>query len=162
MRTTSFTLMLCLSFASNTAPASGRTSDVVKADTREAFEVVAANVRKEMTGDGRYAYVKADERAKVDAGLDEMQALFAQNESIDRMDKTVRVKLFNAQEVVNSILTLRDRDRLICERGAQTGSRIVSTSCHTYGDLEAAQQATAKFMNERTAAPCNTPVCNGK
>lgn len=162
MRTASLCLMLCLSLVGTIAAASAPTGEVVKADTREAFEAVAANVRKEMVGAGRYAYVKADERTKVEAGLDEMQALFEANESIARMDKTVRVKLFNAQEVVNSILTLRDRDRLICERGAQTGSRIVSTSCHTYGDLEAAQQASSKFMNERTSAPCNTPVCNGK
>jgi len=155
-------LMLALFVACMRAPAAERSGDVVKADTRESFEAVAANVRKEMDGQGRYAYVKPDERTKVEAALDEMQALFAENESTDRMDKTVKVKLFNAQEVVNSILTLRDRDRLICERGAQTGSRIVSTSCHTYGDLEAAQQASSKFMNERTAAPCNTPVCNGK
>jgi hypothetical protein len=162
MRTTGVAWMLYLSVACTLAAATSRTGDVVKADTREAFEAVAANVRKEMDGQGRYAYVKADERTKVEAALDEMQALFAQNESTDLMDKSVKVKLFNAQEVVNAILTSRDRDRLICERGVQTGSRIVSTSCHTYGELEAAQQSTAKFMNERTAAPCNTPVCNGK
>ncbi|MEO7431601.1 MAG: hypothetical protein ABIR62_06180 [Dokdonella sp.] len=155
-------LMLCLSLGVSIAAASTPTGDVVKADTREAFEAVAANLRKQMAAAGRYAFVKADERAKVEQGLDAMQALFAANESIDRMDKTMRVKLFNAQEVVNSILTLRDRDRLICERGAQTGSRIVSTSCHTYGDIEAARQASSKFMNERTAAPCNTPGCNGR
>lgn len=137
-------------------------NEVVKADTRDAFESAAASVRKEMGTDGRYAYVKADERAKVEASLVEMGALFVENGSVDKMDKATRVKLFNAQEVVNSILTLRDRDRLICERGAPTGSRIVSTSCRTYGSLEAARQDSAKFMQERTASPCNTSVCKGQ
>jgi len=135
---------------------------VVKADTKEAFDKVAADVRTEMGPDGRYAYVKPDERDKVDASLAEMSKLFDEHGSVDKMDKDTKVKLFNEQETVNAILTLRDRDRLICERGAQPGTRIVSTSCHTYGDLEAAREASAKFMNERPVTPCNAPSCTGK
>lgn len=144
------------------AQAAEKGKDVVKADTRDAFEATAANVRKEMLADGRYAYVRADERSKVEAGLEAMSALFAASATVDQMDKANRVKLFNAQETVNSILTLRDRDRLVCERGAPTGSRIVSTNCRTYGDLEAARQASAKFMTEKSASPCNSPACAGK
>ena len=136
--------------------------DNVKADTKEAFDKVAADVRAQMSPDGRYAYIKPDERDKVDAGLAEMSKLFDANGSVDKMDKATRVKLFNEQETVNAILTLRNRDRLICERGAQPGTRIVSTSCHTYGDLEAARQASEKFMNERAVTPCNAPSCLGK
>ncbi|HEV7489677.1 MAG TPA: hypothetical protein VGO25_02655 [Rhodanobacteraceae bacterium] len=135
--------------------------EVVKADTKEAFAAVAENVRSELGADGRYAYLKPDEREKVDAGLAEMSRMFEEHDSVEHMDKATRVKLFNTQETVNALLTLRDRDRLICERGAQPGSRIVSTSCHTYGDLEAAHQASAKFMNERAVTPCNGPPCTG-
>lgn len=136
--------------------------DSVKADTKEAFDKVAADVRAQMSPDGRYAYIKPDERDKVDASLTEMSKLFDANGSVDKMDKDTKVRLFNEQETVNAILTLRDRDRLICERGAQPGTRIVSTSCHTYGDLEAARQASEKFMNERAVTPCNAPSCVGK
>jgi hypothetical protein len=135
--------------------------NVVKADTKESFAAVAENVRSEMGAEGRYAYLKPDERDKVDAGLAEMARMFDENGSVEHMDKATRVKLFNAQETVNALLTLRDRDRLICERGAQPGTRIVGTSCHTYGDLEAARQASSKFMNERAVTPCNAPSCTG-
>ncbi|HVT31653.1 MAG TPA: hypothetical protein VHE32_03350 [Rhodanobacteraceae bacterium] len=135
--------------------------EVVKADTKAAFDKVAADVRTEMTGDGRYTYVKPDERAKVEAALDEMSRLFEANGSVDRMDKATQVKLFNAQESINAILTLRDRDRLVCERAAQPGSRIVGTTCRRYGDLEAARQSSEKFMNERAVTPCNAPSCTG-
>ena len=144
------------------ASASEKTRDVVKADTREAFAAAAADVRKQMETDGRYAYVRPDEREKVETSLTEMGRLFDEHESVAQMDKPTQVKLFNAQENVNAILTLRDRDRLICERGAPTGSRIVSTSCHTYGELEAAQQASRKFMDERLNTPCNAPSCTGR
>ncbi|MEO6689502.1 MAG: hypothetical protein ABIS07_16780 [Dokdonella sp.] len=162
MNKATMSAMLCAFFAFGAAAAAEKPKEIVKADTREAFEAVAASVRKEMETDGRYAYVKADERTKVEASLAEMDVLFVDNGSVDKMDKATQVKLFNAQEVVNSILTLRDRDRLICERGAPTGSRIVSTNCRTYGSLEAARQDSAKFMQERTASPCNTTVCKGQ
>jgi hypothetical protein len=148
--------------AMGAAQAAEKGRSVVKADTRDAFEATAANVRKEMLADGRYAYVSVDERSKVETGLEAMSALFAASGTVDQMDKASRVKLFNAQEEVNSILSLRDRDRLVCERGAPTGSRIVSTNCRTYGDLEAARQASAKFMTEKSASPCNSPACAGK
>ena len=135
--------------------------DVVKADTRDAFTAQAAEVRKAMQPDGRYAYVNPDEHAKVDAGLDRMGALFDANGSVAQMDKATQVELFNAQESVNAILTLRDRDRLICERGTTTGSRVVATSCHTYGEIESARQASSKFMLERIAVPCANN-CTGK
>ena len=142
----------------NAAPS----KDVIKADTKETFTPLAASVQSEMGPDGRYAYIKPDERVKVEAGLAEMGKLFEQYESVDAMDKATKVRLFNDQETINAILTLRDRDRLICERGAPTGSRIVSTSCHTYGELEAAQQASRKFMDERLNTPCNAPSCTGR
>ena len=154
--------MLFALFAHAAAQAAEKSANLVKADTKEAFEPVAAGVRKEMGADGRYAYIKPEERDRVEASLSEMSALFDANGPVEHMDKATQVKLFNAQEVVNSILTLRDRDRLICERGAKTGSRIVSTSCHTYGELEALQQASRKFMDEKAVPPCNAPGCLGK
>lgn len=134
---------------------------IVKADTKEAFDAVAAHVRTEMGENGQYGYVKPDERDKVEAALTEMSHLFELHGSVKEMDKATQIELFNAQETVNGILTLRDRDRLVCEHAAQPGSRIVGTSCRRYGDLEAERQASAKFMNERAVTPCNAPSCVG-
>jgi hypothetical protein len=152
-------MILCSAFAVAATSAAEKTKDVVKADTKDAFDAVAADVRKQMSGDGRYAYVKPDERAKVEAGLAEMEKLFDANGSVDRMDKATQVELFNAQERVNAILTLRDRDRLICERVAPPGSRIVGTTCRTYGELEATRAASEKFMDERANTPCKNTSC---
>jgi hypothetical protein len=152
-------LMFMLALTPLVAYAADR--EVVKADTKAAFEKVAADVRAEMTGDGRYAYVRPDERRNVETALDEMSRLFDENDSVDKMDKATRVELFNAQESINAILTLRDSDRLVCERAAQPGSRIVGTTCRRYGDLEAARQSSEKFMNERAVTPCNAPSCTG-
>jgi len=131
------------------------------AQMQQQLKDLPPDVRKQMENDGRYVYVRPDEREKVETSLTEMGRLFDEHESVAQMDKPTQVKLFNAQENVNAILTLRDRDRLICERGASTGSRIVGTSCRTYGDIEAARQAGNKFMLERAATPC-AANCTGK
>jgi hypothetical protein len=134
----------------------------VKATTQEAFEAVATDVRREMDDGGRYAYVRPDERARVERDLARMHALFEKYGSVERMTGGDRIALFNTQEKVNSTLALRDRDRLVCERGTLTGSRIVSTSCHTYGDIEAARQASQKLMQEKAAIPCTSKACGGQ
>ena len=152
-------VMTCALFACGSASPADKPNDAVKADTKEAFAAVAANVRTDMDAGGRYAYIRPHERDKVDAGLAEMTRLFDEHGSVEHMDKATQVRLFNAQETVNAILTLRDRDRLVCERAAQPGSRIVTTNCRTYGDLEAARQSSAKFMNEHTVAPCTATPC---
>jgi hypothetical protein len=154
-------LMLALAVAVPLSAQAAAPNAPVKAETKDAFETMVRNVRTEMEPGGQYAYVKPDERDKVESGLAQMQALFDKNESVQAMSADQKIALFNAQEAVNAILNSRDRDRLICERGAVPGSRIVSTSCHTYGQIEALQQASQKLMQEKIAAPCSSLPCKG-
>lgn len=154
------TLAVLLSATCGTA-AFGAVDEPVQATTKDAFVTVAANVRHEMDGGGRYAYVKSAEREKVEAALARMQALFDKAGSVDAMSGTDRIALFNAQESVNAVLELRDRDRLVCERGAVPGSRIVSTTCRTYGEIEAQREASRKLMQEKVAGPCIAQPCKG-
>ncbi|MGH2549883.1 MAG: hypothetical protein ACRDHN_10860, partial [Thermomicrobiales bacterium] len=88
----------------------------VKADTKEAFDPLAASIRKDMEDGGRYAYVKPAERTTIDKKLSEMSTLFAETGAVANMSEDQKIALFNDQEVVNSILTLRDRDRVICNK----------------------------------------------
>jgi hypothetical protein len=131
------------------------------ADTRDKFSEVAANVRKEMVPGGRYEYVKPDERKTIDLKLTEIEALFGQNDSVESMTQDTKVKLFNAQEVVNSILTHRDRDRVICKSEPPLGSHIPVTSCHTYGQEEQARRETRNQLEEWTHRGCAKEGCVG-
>lgn len=133
----------------------------LNADTRDKFAEVAADVRKEMEAGGRYQYVKPEERKTVDRSLTEMEALFGQNDSVQSMRQDTKVKLFNAQEVVNSILTRRDSDRVICKNEAPLGSHIPVTSCHTYGQEEEARRGTREQLDEWTRLGCANAGCVG-
>jgi hypothetical protein len=132
------------------------------ADSRDKFEAVAADVRREMDQGGRYQYVKPDERIKVDAALTEMSGLFAANDSVASMPEPSKIKLFNDQEVVNSILTQRDGDRVICTKTAPVGSHIPITNCHTYAQEVEARNGTKNQMNEWGRSSCSATAASVK
>jgi len=133
----------------------------VKADNKEAFSEIATTVRKEMDGGGRFEYLKPQERTQVDQGLDQMTALFDKYGSVSAMNEQAKIELFNTQEKVNSVLTLRDRDRVICKKEAPVGSHIPIVQCHTYGQAEDAKRGTEKQMADWKRAQCSGSGCSG-
>jgi len=72
------------------------------------------------------------------------------------MDNGTQIELFNQQELVNSILTRRDRDRVICERGSLTGTHLKVTKCRTYGEIEAIRTASRKNLDDIKPSPCSS------
>jgi hypothetical protein len=125
------------------------------ADSRDKFEAVAADVRRQMESGGRYQYVKPDERTKVDTALTEMSTIFAANDSVASMPEETKIKLFNDQEMVNSILQQRDGERVICKKEAPVGSHIPITSCHTYAQEVEARNGTKNQMSQWGASNCS-------
>lgn len=155
-------LLLALAAASSIAAKENYNEPSVKADTKEAFAEVATSVRKGMEDGGRFEYLKPKERAQVEQGLDQMTALFDKYGTVQAMDEKGKIELFNAQESVNSVLTLRDRDRVICKKEAPIGSHIPIVQCHTYGQAEDAKRGTATQMDEWKRANCVGSGCNGQ
>ena len=131
------------------------------ADTPEKFQAVAEDVRKEMEPGGRYEYVKPKERDTIERSLADMEALFTATGGVENMKQDDKVKLFNDQEVVNSILTRRDKDRVICEDKPKLGSHVRSTGCHTYGQEEDARRGSKEQMDEWTRRGCAVAGCIG-
>ena len=155
-------LALLLTLVASATPARENYHEkALNADTRAKFAEVADNVRKEMRPGGRYEFVKPDERKTVDQKLTEIEVLFGQNDSVQSMRQDTKVALFNAQEVVNSILTRRDRDRVICKNEPPLGSHIPVTSCHTYGQEEEARRGTQQQLDEWTRLACVKAGCVG-
>jgi hypothetical protein len=131
------------------------------ADTQDKFQQVADGVRKEMQPGGRYEYVKPQERATIERSLAEMDALFTATGGVENMKQDDKIKLFNEQEVVNSILTRRDKDRVICEDKPKLGSHVRTTNCHTYGQEEEARRGSQDTMGEWTRRGCAVGGCVG-
>ncbi len=107
----------------------------VRADNKAAFESVAAAVRQQLHPGGRWEYTSKLEKEQVNQRLDDMQALFEQFGTVNKMDENTKARLFNDQEVVNEILTKRDNDHLVCENVEPIGTHIPQRVCRTYGDI---------------------------
>ncbi|HJU09067.1 MAG TPA: hypothetical protein VJ727_11375 [Rhodanobacteraceae bacterium] len=107
----------------------------VKADNKAAFESVAAAVRQQLQPGGRWEYTSKLEKEQVNQRLDDMQALFEQFGTVNKMDQNTKARLFNDQEAVNEILTKRDDRHLVCESVEPIGTHIPQRVCRTYGDI---------------------------
>jgi hypothetical protein len=143
-----------LAMASTATAKESKYHEVVNADSQDKFEQIITMVRGEMKAGGRYEFVKPDERQTIETKLDEMQTLFKSSGSVEQMHQDEKVQLFNAQELVNAILTKRDSDRVICVNRAPVGSHIPKTTCHTYGQEEEARRETTKEIKEWDIRGC--------
>jgi hypothetical protein len=125
----------------------------VNASSKDAFQTVSSWVRKEMDAGGRYSYVTADERTRINAKLDEMGRLFDQKGEVEKMSGDEKVAMFNSQEEVNAILAKRDNDRLICKNDTPIGSHIPVKTCSTAGEIEARRRNDSQYLlrNQNTA-----------
>jgi hypothetical protein len=119
----------------------------VNANTREAFDAVAKSVRAEMVTGGRFEFVTDAERKSVEEALDRMAKIYENAPTVDALNKTDQVALFNQQETVNAILKNRDSDRLICKREKKIGSNLGQTSCITYGERERTRRDSQNELN---------------
>lgn len=111
----------------------------VKADNKAAFEAVAAAVRQQLNTGGRWEYTSKLEKEQVNQRLDDMQMLFDQFGTVEKMNDATKARLFNDQEAVNEILTKRDDLHMVCTEETPTGSHIPKRICRTYGDIRREQ-----------------------
>lgn len=91
-------------------------------------------LRTEMGPGGRFAYVTTAERDRIEHSLDRMRVALDGKATLADLDDRDRLAVFNAQEEVNSILTRRDAERVVCDRRPLPGSHRKETVCETYGD----------------------------
>jgi hypothetical protein len=118
------------------------------ADTAEKFAAAVTAVHDEMSPGGRYEFITPDNRAKAEADLNKMSALFQERATVEAMNQDQRVALFNTQEHLNGLLTHSDRDRLVCERRAPVGTNIPLTTCKTVAEIEKARRDSQNYMRD--------------
>ena len=154
------TIAMSIAFCGAAAAKENYKEKAFNADSKDKFDSVAASVRKEMETGGRYQYVNPGERTKIDAALTEMTSLFAANASVQSMNEETKIKLFNDQEIVNSILQQRDGERVICKKQAPIGSHIPITTCHTYAQEVEARSGASKQMAGWGQGACSAVSSN--
>jgi hypothetical protein len=123
------------------------------AQTLDSFKQDEARIRKDMQPGGKYGYISATERSRVETRLTDMQNLLTAHANASDMAQTDKIALFNAQEEINGILNHNDNDRLVCEHKAKIGSNIPVTTCRTYGEMMIEQRETQRYLQSRSQTP---------
>jgi len=89
------------------------------------FATVAADIESGMEPGGRWAELPTEQQERVRGLLTTITANLKKAASVEDLNPNQKVKVFNAQEEVNAILTGREvRDRMECARIKRTGSRL--------------------------------------
>jgi hypothetical protein len=133
----------------------------VKAGTKDEFAAVADHVRQQMAPGGRFEAVDKNQQATVNRDLSNMQSLYDRFGTVDAMDQTSKVELYNNQTEVNAILTRNDGDREVCEQVKPMGSNIPKTVCRTQRQINADADQSKTYLenhvmrNQAKAAPKN-------
>jgi len=123
----------------------------VVAQNLEKFEQEAATVRQGMQGDGVYAYMSDADKRNVEKQLDAMHKLLQEHpQGLSSQDK---VQLLNTQGELNALLLQNDNNRLVCENGTRTGSRIHVTSCRTHGEIVRREQHDRQALSDVQRQP---------
>ncbi|RYD15700.1 MAG: hypothetical protein EOP90_07060 [Lysobacteraceae bacterium] len=150
-----WSVALLLALAAMPVFAKDEAEPAVNANSQESFETVSAWVREQMSDGGRYSYVTASERTRVNQRLDQMSEIFRTTPAVDQMSDDVKMQMFNFQEEVNSILAKRDNERLVCKNVKPIGSNIPTRQCVTAGEIEARRRGDLQYLQRTQNSPQN-------
>ena len=146
-----FFLAMCVPASSCLADAA--IEKAVAAQTLDKFETEAAAVRAGMQPDGIYGFMNEDDKRRVEDKLEAMQRMLKEHPA--GLSAQEKVVLLNAQEELNALLLQNDNNRLICERGTRTGSRIHVTTCRTHGEIVQRELRDRAVLGDLQRAPQN-------
>lgn len=121
---------------------------IVRADTKDSFEVVAAAIRQEMQPGGRFAFVNSAGRQTVETGLTDMGALFDQYGSVNKMDPKAQGRLLADQNSINEVLARYDANRRICWQETPVGTHFPRTVCRTLGEIQNQRNHARQDMDQ--------------
>lgn len=121
---------------------------VVVADNKANFDLVAAAIRKQMQPGGRFGFVDNTGRQTVESRLADMQTLFDQYGSVDKMQGPVQTKLLTDQNAVNEVLARNDGNRRICWRETPVGTHFPTMVCRTLAEIQAQRQNARQNLDQ--------------
>jgi hypothetical protein len=136
------------------ARADSRAAEIT--DTRAYLAEIDDAIR--MARAGQYGTIGRSGHRRLDAAQRRIHSLLAGHDSALELAPDERVGLYNAQEMVRSLLRSDDKDRMVCRRETKTGSRIPKTECLTVAEREERAQTARQSLDrlERDLCIANT------
>lgn len=109
--------------------------------TDAAAFVEEVNETLENARQGLYGSIKANDLDRLDQAQDTITNLLDGEESAAKLPPEEQIDLYNAQELITSILRNDEKNRKVCLNIKTTGSRITKRECLTVAQREARARA---------------------
>lgn len=141
-------IAVALVFAAPAIPASANDGGALNLKAAS-FSEQRASIDADFADGETYAEIGRQQRAEVSAALDRIDSHLGRAESVDALDETTRAKVFNDQELVNTLLTqARSDSRLICNREKKVGTNRPTTVCLTVAQRRGALENTQDALRD--------------
>ena len=145
--------VLFLPAAASEPPSSGQTGahaaavhlariDDVKAYLDRTRDVIA------LARSGGYGRIKTSDLERAVAAQAKIETLLGNRSDANGLTDEQQLELANAQQTINSVVRADDKNRIVCTRGARTGSRLPARECMTVAQREARAATSRKATAE--------------
>ena len=117
-----------------------------------------------LAANGEYGTLKRGSTAKLQAERDRIAGVLATRTSITDLPVDDRLAIQNAEDAITAILRNKDKERMVCTREAQTGTRFTTSECMTVSQREARAKAAAEGVGDiqrETCVPNEFTSCAG-
>lgn len=122
------------------------------------FDQQRDEIVEEMHDGGRFGEISDEARAEVIAALDTMAELLDGRASFGHLDEAEKIRLFNAQEIANTHLTVaREDSRIVCKRERKVGSHFKTSICHSVAEWTIQREAAHEAMSQKQRGPMCGP-----
>jgi hypothetical protein len=118
-----------------TAALAGNDGKALTATDATAFQAQRQEISRELADGKTYSELDQKQRDEVLAALNRIDGALAEKGNVESMPEEMKLRVFNDQELVNTILTKgREDSRLFCTRETPSGSHRARTSCKTVAE----------------------------
>lgn len=128
-------LLLSMPLLANAKIASDvvRNADEVQIlDVKSPFQEQRARILEDLAAGKKYSEISSREQRDVRDALDRIARQIDSLDSINALSEEQRLRVFNDQELINTILTrASDDSRVVCQREKSVSTRIASAQCLT-------------------------------
>jgi phosphomevalonate kinase len=118
------------------------------------FDEQRERILSDLATGEKYSEISQQQQRDVRSALDRITREIESNGSIDTLSAEQRLKVFNDQELVNTILTRAGEDsRLVCKREKSVSTRIASTQCLTVAQRRKLCEEAQDHMRKSLGGP---------
>lgn len=150
-------MVVCLGVASVSFAKDDKDKDAIPSVSADQFDAQRKAILEGFRDGEKYAETSRGDREKVLEALDRMQSNFGTAGSVNELDQTKKVAVFNDQELINSILAdARKESRMVCKHERKVGTRMKTSQCDTVAGWERRREKSLRY-NERTVSPVSGP-----